>query len=139
VLRISLIAAAFLVAATPATFATGTNLALQLEVSINGEALNLIAGFTRWPDGSFTAKASELSALGIKLDKDAKLSDEISLANLPDTIFNYNPANQTIAFTMGDTARLTKYFDAAQESNNMALTTGFGMVLNYTTSPLPRT
>jgi outer membrane usher protein len=128
VLRISIIATALLVTA-PAAHA---NLALQLEVSINGEALNLIAGFTQWPDGSFTAKASELSALGIKLDKDTNPSDEIPLAGLPDTSFNYNVTNQTMAFTMGDTARLTKYFDAAQESNNIVLSTGFGMVLNYT-------
>jgi outer membrane usher protein len=128
VLRINVIAAVLLLTAS----AAHANLALQLEVSINGEAQNLIAGFTQWPDGSFTAKASELSALGIKLDKDAKPSDEISLASLPDTTVNYNAANQTMVFTMGDTARLTKYFDAAQESNNIVLSTGFGMVLNYT-------
>ena len=134
--RTSVLAAAILLTAfslVPAAAQPAEEgLALQLEVSINGQPVNLIGAFTQYPDGRLAATAAELAELGIKLEGAATPETLVALDTIPGAQIAYDVSAQSVDIALGDSARIAKTFDASSHAKSAAPTDGFGTVLNYT-------
>ncbi|MFN0192864.1 MAG: fimbria/pilus outer membrane usher protein [Aestuariivirga sp.] len=122
----------FLICVSPAALsAAGEGVPLQLEVSINGQALGLIGAFVQMPDGSLHATAGELAELGIKTTI-ADPMQLVALASLSGAAMRYDESAQSIDIRLEDAGRLSKVFDAQQTDGATAESSGMGIVLNYT-------
>ncbi len=72
---------------------------LQLEVFLNGRPTDLIAAFTRHPDGSFSAPRRELAEVGLRLPRALADDAEVPLGKLPGVTFQYDAPRQAILLT----------------------------------------
>lgn len=106
-------------------------MALQLEVSINGQPANLIAAFTLLPDGRMQTTAGELRELGLKAAPGEPPDAPVILNDIAGLSFSYDAATQAIDVKTGDHNRVTKSFDAAEKEDAGEIGDGFGMVVNY--------
>lgn len=91
--------------------AQGADEPLQLEVFLNGYATNLIAAFTRHPDGSFSARRGELAELGLKVPAGLPQDAEVPLGRLPGVSFEYDEPRQTILITAAPEAQVPTLID----------------------------
>jgi outer membrane usher protein len=106
-------------------------IALQLEVSINGQPANLIAAFSLLPDGRMQTTAGELHELGLKTLQGQSAETPVVLNDITSLSFTYNAATQTIDIVTGDQNRIAKSFDAATGDSQGEIANSFGMVVNY--------
>jgi outer membrane usher protein len=111
-------------------FAADEGIPLQLEVSINGQPLGLIGAFVKMPDGSFHATAGELGELGIKTGIEDP-SQLVALESISGVTVSYDESLQSIDIRLGDAARLPKVFDAHQSVGATTVSSGAGVVFNY--------
>lgn len=112
----------------------GGALDLYLEVFVNGSSSDLVGHFRRAPDGAFFAEPDELREVGILPAEEALGSDGwVRLDALPGVSFDYDEANQTIAFRSGDEGRAARVVDAGRFGDDTAVEpeTGLGALMNY--------
>ncbi|MDE2384022.1 MAG: fimbrial biogenesis outer membrane usher protein [Alphaproteobacteria bacterium] len=105
--------------------------ALQLEVSINGYKVNMVAGFNRLPDGGLTSARSELKEIGLKAPGDGKDNDQVALSSIPGLTYSFDEAALTIDFTVEDKARIPKAYDILPKQDMFKADGGYGFVANY--------
>lgn len=104
---------------------------LQLEVTLNGAPLGLVAEFTQLSDGRISATAAELSELGISA-KGAPPGEPIPLNSIPGISYFYDAASQAVLITASNEALLPHTFDASGVSNiRSSAERGSGVVVNY--------
>lgn len=104
-------------------------LPLQLDVSINGQAMDLIGGFTQI-SGDLASSPAELAELGIELPQEQRLQRLVRLKDIPRLAFRYDPARQTIDLRVTDERRRKHVVNAGGRGPN-TIDRDAGAVLNY--------
>ena len=116
----------------PEASAAGTPSAgLQLEVLINGYKSDLVAGFTKRPDGNLASTRSELTDIGIKVPGAGPATEEIALLSIPSLHYDFDELAQTINIQIASAMRIPKRFNLMPEEDLMAAQSDLGFVLNY--------
>ena len=105
--------------------------ALQLEVLIDGYKINLVAGFSRLPDGGLSSARSELAEIGIKVPGIGKPDEQITLAKLTGVTYTFDEKALTVDITAPDAARIPKAYDVIPKQEMVAAAGGYGSVINY--------
>ena len=104
---------------------------LQLEVSLNGQATNLVGTFVMSKDTGLSAQRSELNELGLTAPGD-DLAGYVVLRSLPGVTYHYDEGAQKIEIQASDEARVVRTYNARGEGQAVVLPkTDFGMALNY--------
>jgi outer membrane usher protein len=118
-------------AATPAIITA--DLALQLDVFVNGRSLNLISAFTLRGDRTLISSPTELAEIGLLIPVSMSKAAEVALDRLPGLAFVYDELAQTIHFT-GDEKALTPMLIHAQPivAAPDPVRPPFGALVNYT-------
>jgi len=115
----------------PADDAAAAPAGLQLEVSINGYQINMVAGFDHAPDGGLSSTRSELRDIGIKVPGAGKDSDMVLLSSIPGLTYTFDEAGMSIDIVATDEARLPKAYDILPIEEMSPALADYGMVLNY--------
>lgn len=105
------------------------DLPLQLDVSINGQATHLIAGFSETM-GDLASSPTELAELGIELSQDLISQRLVRLRDISGLAFHYDRSRQTIDLLVGDDIRRKHVIDASGRKPLM-IDRSSGAVLNY--------
>ncbi len=108
------------------------NKLLQLAVTINGQATNVISQFSDLGGGRLAGARSELEELGVKVPGSGPPSESIRLDALKMLAYSYDERSQSVDLRLSDQHRLRKSYSPddggppakAQPSNT-------GAVLNY--------
>jgi outer membrane usher protein len=106
-------------------------LPLQLEVSVNGYSLKLIAAFTQLPDGKIVSTRAELTELGVAVPEGGPPEEQIVLDTIPGLSYVYDDSAQSIEIELPDAARLAKRLKMSGEREFVEAQSGNGLVLNY--------
>jgi len=106
-------------------------MALQLEVTINGQPTNLIAAFSLLPDGRMRTTAGELRELGLRTETGQPDETAVILNDIAGLSFSYDAPAQAINIATSDQNRVAKSFDASEPGATGELANGLGMVTNY--------
>jgi len=104
---------------------------LQLEVLINGYKVDLVAGFSRRPDGNLSSTRSELTAIGLKVPGKGPDAEVIALLSIPTLKYQFDELGQSIDIHIADTMRIPKRFSLIPEEPLMEAQSDLGAVLNY--------
>ncbi|MCB1378612.1 MAG: fimbrial biogenesis outer membrane usher protein [Alphaproteobacteria bacterium] len=104
---------------------------LQLEISMNGFALNVIGAFALMPDGRIASPRSELLELGIAVPGDGPPDELIPLHSIAGLSYVYDDELQTIELEVASSSRVAKGIDASSDGDAPEPMSGNGMVLNY--------
>jgi len=117
-------------AIAPVAFAA--DLPLQLEITLNGANIGLIAEIVS-RDGALFAKPSELEQIGLDIPPDAPQTDGlIPFSALPGVTLQLNQRNQTLAITASQAALRPARIGASGRGSGLPLTpASFGGVLDY--------
>lgn len=103
---------------------------IELAILINDVDQHLVESFTFNPsDGRLSIKRSELREIGIKGfegDGTVVLNDYSNIA------YHYDDAHQTIDFTLADTQRLPRVYNAHGSGKRPTPTSDIGLLMNYT-------
>ncbi len=118
--------------ATGAPASDAGALPLQLEVSVNGYPLKLIAAFIQTPDGKIASTRAELTEIGVAVPGEGPPGDVIVLDAIAGISYVYDDSAQTIELELPDAARLPKSLSMAGERQFVEAQSGTGLVLNYT-------
>jgi outer membrane usher protein len=103
---------------------------LQLEVYINGQPVGYIEEFTHRPqEGLFFARRSDLEEAGIKTPPGSP-DDSLSLASLG-CAFAYDASLQRMNFTLNDSQRLPRVYNARGDAGHVTPQVDPGLLLNY--------
>lgn len=106
--------------------------ALQLEVLIDGYKINLVAGFSRLPNGAIASARSELTEIGIKVPGSGKPDEQIALSSISGVTYKFDELAQTIDIAATDAARIPKAYDVVPRQAMVAAGDGnYGSVINY--------
>jgi outer membrane usher protein len=104
---------------------------LQLEVLINGYKVDLVAGFSRLPNGNLAATRSELAAVGLKTPGKGPDNEVVPLLSIPSLKYQFDELGQTIDIRIADNMRIPKRFNLIPEESLMEAQSDLGVVLNY--------
>ncbi|KIP99638.1 hypothetical protein RU07_18680 [Agrobacterium tumefaciens] len=108
---------------------------LQLEVFVNGTSTGLIAALRQGPDGRLTIEPEQLRNCGLSPADDALVGDGwVDVSKLPGVSFEYDEANQTIAFTAALTslaAHKIRSGAQAEKENPIAAVSNTGGLINF--------
>ena len=103
---------------------------LQLEVFINGQPVGFIEEFTHRPqEGTFLARRSDLEEAGIKTPP-GPADENLSLASLG-CAFAYDAPQQHMNFTLTDSQRLPRIFNARGLAGQVTPQVDPGLLVNY--------
>ena len=105
--------------------------ALQLEVSINGYKLNMVAGFNHGANGGLSAARSELREIGIKVAIAGADSEQIALSAIPGLTYKFDEAALSIDLAVEDIARIPKAYDILPQQDMTKADGSYGLVVNY--------
>ena len=105
---------------------------LQLDVLINGYAIDLIAAFVQLPGGGFSSARSELQQLGLKVSGKGNDSEQINLASIEGLNYEYDQDKQTINLKISDAGRETRSIAITPPREMLQAESDLGVVLNYT-------
>ncbi len=106
--------------------------ALQLEVLLNGKPVGLVGSFLQDAQGKLSAKRKELEALHLKVPEQFAAEDEVPLAGLPGISYRYDATKQTVDITVPDAGRLPQTYDLRRPAKPLPVTPpATGAVLNY--------
>lgn len=107
-------------------------IALHLEVFINGTSTQLVVPFTQTQDKHLTIARGDLADIGLKAPGRGDTRAAVDVANLPNVSYHYDEARQTIDFTVADADRLPRNYDArAGIEAPPAAESGWGGLVNY--------
>lgn len=105
---------------------------LQLEVSINGNAVHIVTPFQMGKNGRLSSARSELTELGIKVPGKGRPGDAIALDSIPGLTYAYDEPHQAIDIRVRDEGRVAKTYDGrGQISVPDVQPTDWGLLLNY--------
>ena len=104
---------------------------LQLDVSVNGYPLNLIAAFSKMPDGHIASSRSELLELGVAVPGDGAPGELINLESIKGLSYVFDDSAQTIELELPDAQRLAKDLSATAKTDFPEAQSDTGLVLNY--------
>jgi outer membrane usher protein len=105
--------------------------ALQLEVSINGYKINLVAGFNPLADGDLSSARSELTELGIKVPGQGKDDEQVPLSSIAGLSYTLDEATLSIDLHVEDRARIPRVYDVLPLQEMMKAEGDYGFVMNY--------
>ena len=105
---------------------------LQLDVRVNGEAINLIAAFILLPDGAIASPRSELTELGINVPGEGPPDEIIPLQSIPSLTYSYDEEAQAIDLEVANMSRLAKRVEVGRRREYVEAGSDVGLVLNYT-------
>ena len=105
---------------------------LQLDVLINGYAIDLVAAFVQLPDGGFSSAKSELQQLGLKVSSKGPDTEQINLASIEGLKFEYDSVKQTIDLKISDAGREARSIAITSPKEMLQAESDLGVVLNYT-------
>lgn len=114
--------------------ATGSQMALQLAVSINNQPAREIGSFTQDPQGGLEAKVKELHDVGIKVPAGIPVQADgaVRLADIAGLACTYDAPNQALACRVPLHLLVTQVFNNQSFGATMAATTkNYGAALNY--------
>ena len=115
----------------PADGAAAAPASLQLDVSINGYQINMVAGFEHAADGGLSSTRSELREIGIKVPGTGADTEVILLSAIPGLTYSFNESELTIHLIASDEARLPKAYDILPQEDMSPALADYGLVLNY--------
>ena len=107
---------------------------LYLEVSLNGDALGVVARFTRSPSGGLRTTAPDLRELGLdpaKLGVHADPAADIDLDAIPGLSYTWDNARQSIALRLADALRTPVQLNARPARAAEPGSASPGLLLNY--------
>src|SRR5258708_16087581 len=81
---------------------------LQLEILINGDKTGLLGSFEQLPDGTITARRSELIEAGVKVPGAGRPEEVIVLNTLLGDKFKYDEPAQSISFSLDNNQRIAR-------------------------------
>ena len=107
---------------------------LQLEVSINGQPVNLIGAFRIEGEDRILASREELAAIGITAPASGQPDEMIDLSGIPGLSYRYDERAQAIHLEVTDDLRRVKTYGRSGADNGMGQLSPSapGVVLNYT-------
>ena len=105
---------------------------LQLDVLINGYAIDLVAAFVQLPDGGFSSARSELQQLGLKVSGKGTDTEQINLNSIEGLKFEYDQDKQTINLKISDAGREARSIAVTAPKEMLQAESDLGVVLNYT-------
>ena len=111
---------------------TGGVMPLQLEVRINGQAIDFIGAFTVLPDKRLAATRTELTELGLVVPGTGPPEEAIELDRIVGLAYRYDEVKQTVEIEAPDALRLARTFDASSRPEIAAADASNGLVVNYT-------
>lgn len=105
--------------------------ALHLEVTINGQPTELIAGFQLMGDARLAATRAELRQLRIKVPEGPE-DEWLALSEIPDLAYIYDEARQSLALTLPPQALTPTRISATARDGDEAVSPSLaGLVINY--------
>ena len=104
---------------------------LALAVTINGDMLNVIGIFVRFPGGMIGATRSDLESLGLRAGAARSDADMVMLNEIPSLKYVYEERTQQILITVDDAYLLPHVFDLGSDSGVVHPQAAFGAMLNY--------
>ena len=108
------------------------NIALQLEVFLDGRPARLIGSFIRFPDGRMASQRRELKEIGIAAPGTGLDDDLIALESIPDLVYRYDETRQTINLVAPLSLRSTHDYDGQGPTvDGLPVKSATGAVLNY--------
>jgi outer membrane usher protein len=126
----------------PPTAASVSLAGLQLEVFVNGTSTQMIAAFSRSSLDRLVINPEQLRNIGLLPVADARQPDGfIDVSKLPGVSYTYDEAEQTIHFTVENSALVERTINAGDEaaqnssddpSEPATAQTGTGALMNYT-------
>lgn len=106
---------------------------LRLAVLINGVPTQLVEPFALHADGRLSAAPADLEDIGVAIPEESKSAREIALGALPGVAYRFDPAAQSIDFTLRDDQRRTRVYDAlAPGAPTPKAQADWGAIVNYT-------
>jgi outer membrane usher protein len=106
---------------------------LRLEVLINGVSTHYVEPFVFTPPGRLAIARGDLEDVGIKAPGRGGLRDIVDLDKIDGLKFRYDEAGQKIDFTLSDSQRLARVYDArGAVAKPPPPTADWGAVVNYT-------
>ncbi len=111
---------------------TGGVMPLQLEVRINGQAIDFIGAFTVMPGNRLAATRAELNELGLAVPGTGPPEEPIELDRIAGLAYRYDEVKQAVEIEAPDALRLAKTFDASPRPEIAAAQASNGLVVNYT-------
>ena len=120
------------ISATRASTVDSAAVDLQLDVKINGFAINLIGAFTLMPDGHMASRRSELTELGVNVASAGPPDELIVLDSIPGVSYVYDESSQLIELELPDKARTTQRLKVNEDQYISPVTSDTGLLVNYT-------
>jgi outer membrane usher protein len=93
--------------------AAASELALYLDVSINGIPTQKIAAFSMLADGTIACPPSELVEIGLDVPAELRAADKLALTELFGATYTYDEPAQAIDIIINDNQRQSQLFDAS--------------------------